>query len=205
MRGIAPAPGACPGPNCGSSWRTEQAISRWGLGRPAWFHPCTRAVPWAQLRKWLAGRTSNFPLQLGNRQSLPCVKGGGSRKLTEELYAPRRNLIAINDCNIANWLRHRRHAQTRLQKKNVRLRIGCGPVAPTGWAAERRRPDAKGIRGKRKNKRRKNSFSHPLFFIVLLHPWACLRSLFPSHAETSLFSNAPPSQDGCRGNPPAVG
>ena len=41
MRGFTPAPGPCPGPGCGSSWRGEQTISRCNVRNPAGFHPCT--------------------------------------------------------------------------------------------------------------------------------------------------------------------
>ena len=51
MRGFAPAPGPCPGPSCGQGDTLDPVAAR--------------VVPWTQLRKWLAGRTNNFPLGRG--------------------------------------------------------------------------------------------------------------------------------------------
>ena len=130
------------------------------------------------------------------------------RLLYYELTAarpPRTNPFANADCSIANWVRPRRHAQTRLQASIVILRIDCGTAAPTGWAAKRQPPDAwaSGENGKKEAVREK-ILSSALFFVFIApvgtHP-------FVPQAPRGhcFFVCSSTSRVGCRDDVPARG
>ena len=119
--------------------------------------------------------------------------------------APRRNLIAINDCNIAKWLRHRRHAQTRLQMPIAPLRVGSGTATPTGWAVFTPPAGCQGHPGKTIKRSGERIRSLNRSFFVFIAPVGIYRFVPQVSRGNSLFIHTATSRIGSRADGPGVG